>query len=833
MRRIFQTLFILCLLGNIISVFADEPRYKNTSLEIEERVEDLLSRMTLEEKALMLSGDTTGFDSRPNERLGIPALRMTDGPVGVRWGKSVTFPASVCMAATWNPDLIYEYGRALGRETKAKGRNVILGPCVNIHRTPFAGRNFETFGEDPYLASRIVEACVRGVQDEQVIVTVKHFVCNNQEFERHSIDAKVDERTLHEIYFPAYKAAIDAGCWAVMASYNRINGHYACSNVYLLNDILKNRWGFKGFVMSDWGAVHSLVPTMYAGLDIEMPTAGYMTQENVIREINTGRMKVSKIDDKVRCMLRAMMATGIFDGKLDQGACDTPAHREIARKIAQQGIVLLKNENSILPLNSKKYKTVAVIGPNASVCRTGGGGSSFVTPTHAVSPLQGLKSGADQFEIRFAQGLYMDKVYKPIPSKFLRPPKGSGAEQGLLGEYFYNAAFTGEPVYTRVDSIIDFFWYRSGPKDLADEYFSIRWTGQLVPEASGKYILAITSDDGSRLYVNGKRVIDNWGKHGMLDKTVTLDLERGVPVNIKIEFYEETGEAGMCLGWERVLENPLTEAVNAAKESDVALVFLGNTHQIETEGIDRTTLDLPEGQVDLLKKIVAVNPNTVVILNCGASVNMTEWINDAPGIMLAWFPGQEGGNAIADLLLGNVNPSGKLSTTFFKKGEDCPAYGNYPGEDDTEVYAEGVFVGYRHLDKENIEPAFAFGHGLSYTTFDYSNLKLSTEKIKAGESIEVSCSVKNSGPVAGDEVVQLYLGDVEASFPRPVKELKGFKRISLKSGETKTVSFTIKHEDMAFFDICSKDWRVEPGQFKIYIGSSSRDIRLTGNFGVR
>ena len=832
MKDLVFVFFMFCVFVGVS--YAGDMLYKDETASIENRVEDLLSRMTLEEKALMVAGDTTGFDSRVNERLGIPALRMTDGPVGVRWGdSSVAFPVSVCMAATWNPELIYEYGRALGRETKAKGRNVILGPCVNIHRTPFAGRNFETFGEDPYVASRIVETYVKGVQDENVVATVKHYVCNNQEFERHSIDAKVDERTLHEIYFPAYKSAIDAGCWSVMAAYNRINGHYACSNVYLLNDILKDRWGFKGFVMSDWGAVHSLVPTMYAGMDIEMPNGHYLNKENVVREIRAGRMKESKIDDKVRRMLRVMITSGIFDGKLDEGACDTPEHRKLARTIAEQGIVLLKNDNKTLPLDTKKYKTVAVVGPNASIMRTGGGGSSRVNPTNPVSPLQGLEAKAKGFDIRFSQGLFVDKKFTSIESKYLRPPEGREEKFGLLGEYFDNSAFDGEPAFTRVDSMVDFFWNQGSPEGLPGEYFSIRWTGQLVAETSGRYLLAITSDDGSRLYVNGELLVDNWGKHGMMDRSAMVDLEAGVAVDIKIEFYEETGEAGMRFGWEKVKTDPVSDAVETAKQSDIALVFVGNTDRLETEGSDRTTLELPKKQLDFLKKVIAVNPNTVVVLNAGASLDMVEWMDDVPAIMLSWFPGQEGGNAIADLLLGNVNPSGKLITTFFKKWEDCPAYGNYPGEDDTEVYAEGVFVGYRHLDKENIEPAFAFGHGLSYTTFDYSDLKLSSKKINNGESVEVSFTVKNSGDIAGDEVVQLYVGDPESTVPRPVKELKGFKRVSLKPGEMKSVTLILKPEDMAFYDICSKDWKVEPGQFNVYVGASSRDIRLTGEFKVK
>ncbi len=827
--------FLIIVLTVFIASFcaADIPVYQNQSAPIEDRIEDLLSRMTLEEKAAMLSGDSTRFDSKPNARLGIPALRMTDGPVGVRWERSTAFPVSVCMVATWNPDLIYTLGQALGQEAKAKGRNVLLGPCVNIHRVPQGGRNFESFGEDPYLASRIVANYVKGVQSGHVIATVKHFACNNQEFERSSIDVKIDERTLHEIYLPAFRAAVQkGGAWAVMSAYNRINGQYCSSNTHLLTDILKNCWGFQGFVMSDWGAVHSVVPTLYAGLDIEMPTGRYLTVDNVRQALREGRMKPSKIDDKVRRMLRAMFSTGIYDQTVvDSGACDTPEHRAIALKVAREGMTLLKNENDILPIRDSKVKSIAVIGPLAANLSYGGGGSSHVTPIHTISPLEGLQSKAGKnFSVQYAEGTFFLDNLSTIPSECLLPPGENNVKHGLLGTYYANDHFEGEPVKKQIDPTIDFDWNWSGPSGMNPEYFSVIWEGRLQAPEDGDFVLAIGSDDGSRLYINGKMEIDNWGGHAVLYKFAKIPLEKEIPVDIRIEYNELSGGAGIHLKWQKAEENPLEKAVALAKASDMTVLFVGNTPDVETEGMDRESLTLSPSQEELVLAIAETNPKTIVVLHCGAGLQMDKWIERVPGLLLAWFPGQEGGDAIADVLLGNVNPSGKLVTTFFKRWEDCAAYSNYPGTDDEVKYAEGIFVGYRHFDAKGIEPLFPFGYGLSYTDFGYSNLSISPKRIKPGESVAVQFTLKNTGKLQGAEVVQLYLGDEKASVKRPVKELKGFQKVDLKAGEQKMISMTIQPDDLKFFDICTSDWKAEPGKFNVFIGSSSRDIRLKGSF---
>ena len=797
--------------------------------DVEKQINEIIHRMTLEEKANMLGGDTTAFDSKPLARLGIPALRMTDGPNGVRWGKSTAFPVGVCIAATWDTSLVYQLGQALGRETKAQGRNVLLGPCVNIHRDAHAGRNFESYGEDPYLAARIAVAFVKGIQSEKVIATTKHFACNNQEFERMSIDARIDERTIREIYFPAFKAAVQEGnTWSIMSAYNRLNGHYASSNTWLLNTILKEEWGFKGFVMSDWGAVHSVVPTMYAGLDIEMPNGRYMNTKNVILAIHESRMKESKVDDKVRRMLRAMIAMNLIEQEIPEGAeLHTPEHIAIAKKVAESGIVLLKNNGDLLPLSADKFKSVAVIGPNASILRTGGGGSSKIDPIEAKSPLDALKEKVKDMKISYSPGMLVAGDLKPVSGEYLETNDG---RSGLWGEYYDNSEFDGKPIEKRIDKNINYYWGNKGPIKKKADYFSIRWTGKLKAPETGKYILATTSDDGSRLYLNGSLVIDNWSDHAMETQTTTVDLVADNWVDIRIEFYEHGGDAGIKLQWQKMTESLLEKAVQIAQESDAVVMFMGFSDRDESEGHDRESNAFPEQQVELIDKVTAVNKNVVVVFNSGAAVQMSEWEKQVPAIVESWYPGEQGGNAIADILLGNINPSGKLVTTFFRDEKDSPTYTNYPGEDDELHYEEGLFVGYRHYDKMDIDPLFPFGHGLSYTDFEYSDLKIASRTVKQGESVTVKLKIKNTGNRAGAEVVQLYLQDNKSSVVRPEQELKSFSKVFLKPGEEQLVTLEINPEAMKYWDIESASWKAEAGEFTVRLGASSRDIRLEGKF---
>jgi beta-glucosidase len=794
--------------------------------KVEERVNRLLAGLTPEEKLSLLAG--TGFDTRPLTRLGLENLRMTDGPVGVRSGQATAFPASISLAASFDPSLVERVAQAIARETKGKNKNVLLGPCVNIHRVPHGGRNFESFGEDPYLAARMAVAYVAGVQSEGVVATVKHFAANNQEAERMTIDAQVDERALHEIYFPAFKAAVqEARVQAVMCSYNRLNGAYACENPHLLNEVLKRDWGFQGLLMSDWGATHSAARALNAGLDLEMPDGQFLNPQNLRKALAAGELSQAVVDEAVRRQLRLLVSLQDRPPKSGSGEVDSPAHRALNLEAARAGIVLLKNDRGVLPLERSKPRTVAVLGPNASVARTGGGGSALVHPTYAVSPLDALKvklgSGV---KILHSPGTVFHEDVQPVPSVCLRPPDGASGRQGLLGEYFDNPEFKGPPVFQRIDAQINFDWQSATPaENLKPDNFSVLWRGRIVAPETGRYVLGIRSDDGSRLYLDGKLLLDNWGDHAVVTLTTLVELGAGEPRDIKIEFYERGGEAVAVLGWRRVEVDPIELAVEQAKNADVALVFAGHTESIESEGLDRSSLELPAEQVRLIREVSKVNPRTVVVFNTGAPVLMGDWVEAVPSLLQTWFGGQEIGNAVADALLGDANPSGKLPMTFPKRWEHAPAYNNYPGKAGAVRYAEGIFVGYRHFDQKEIEPQFPFGFGLSYTSFGYRDLSI---RAMGRGRFEVRLFVKNTGNRAGAEIVQLYMHDAASSLPRPPQELKGFQKVMLAPGEETQVRFVLDESSFSFYDPAKERWTAEAGEFEVRVGSSSRDIWVRG-----
>jgi len=826
------TMFACCLACSALAQGASEPPYLDTDLPIEERVNDLLSRMTLEEKIDQVSGESL-MDTRRNDRLGIPPLKMADGPHGVTRVKATCFPTAISMAASWDPDLVTRIGVAIAEETRARGRNVILGPCVNIHRTPLGGRNFESFSEDPYLAARMAVAYVKGVQSRKIATSVKHYACNNQEWERGTINVKIDERALREIYLPAFKAAVqEAGAWTVMAAYNRVNGPYCAANKRLLQDILKNEWGFKGLVMSDWGACHDTVDSANAGLDLEMPGPGRYFTAPLLAAVKKGDVSEATLDDKVRRILRVKFLAGLFDGE-DQGkgALNTAEHRALARTAGAHGIVLLKNERNILPLKREAIQSIAVIGPNAAVARLGGGGSSDVSPFYSVSPLEGIKNKCgENIPVHYSQGCPILSQLTAIPSTHLTPTDGSEGQHGLRGEYFNNKDLDGTPLLPRIDPQIDFDWGDGSPaSEVNADRFSARWTGKLSPPVSGTYELGMTSDDGFRLYLDGKLLVNSWVDQAALTTVVSVDLEAGRAYDICAEYYENIGDAMVKLGWQPP-GNPFAEATRIAAESDVAIVFAGLSSRIEGEGVDRHDMELPGRQKALIEAIARTNRNTIVVLINGTPLVMSGWIDEVPAVVEAWYPGQEGGNAIADVLFGDVNPSGKLPTTFPRRLEDSPSHGNYPGKDGVVHYAEGIFVGYRYFDSRHVEPLFPFGHGLSYTQFEYSDLAISSRYNAADAQIQVSLNVQNIGDREGAEVVQLYVHDVEASVERPVKELKAFKKVNLKPGEKQAVTFELDRSALSFYDTDRREWVAEPGVFEILIGSSSRDIRLSKPF---
>ena len=660
--------------------------FMDSSVKLEKRVEDLLSRLTLEEKFKLCSGRRM-WHTKPIKRLGVKSFTMYDGPHGVRPDemgekKSTYFPSAICRAATWDHELSYEFGKAVAKEVREVGAHMLLAPGINIQRTPMNGRTFEYQTEDPHLNKVLAVATVRGIQSQKIAACVKHFICNNQETNRFTVSSEVSERALQEIYLPAFKATVqEADAWSFMTCYNKVNGVYGSENFNLLRERLMNEWGFRGFTVSDWSATAytSTEKCVIAGLSLEMPTANKYKKRNLTKAFQEGKFTEEILNDNVKRLLRVMFLVGLFDNEntLPKGSRNTPEHQAVARKIAEDGIVLLKNEEDLLPLNMNEIQKIAVVGPNANFKIEGGdilskGGSSVNYPPYEIRPLEGLRQ--------------------------------------------------------------------------------------------------------------------------------------------------------KCKNKVEIIDTP--------SKADITIVFAGlnHNHGMDAEGEDKDAFELPLEQVKLIRKTMQENPKTIVVLINGSPIAMDDWIDNVPSVIEAWYGGMEAGTAIANVLFGDINPSGKLTITFPKKLSDSPAHASkrtYPGNDKV-FYDEGIFVGYRHFDTKNIEPLFPFGYGLSYTTFTYENLTIGKEKIRGDDVLKVSVDITNTGKINGKEVVQLYIQDVQSSVERPLKELKGFKKINLNSGQMKTIVFELNKDDLSFYNPIENSWVVEKGTFKILIGSSSRDIRLEG-----
>jgi beta-glucosidase len=790
------------------------------------RAEAWLGAMTADEKMALVAG--TGFDSVGVPRLHIPALRMTDGPVGVRTGQATAFPASALLAATFDPALVERVGAAIARETKGHGKNVLLAPAVNIVRSPLCGRNFEYFSEDPELAARMAVAYIKGVQSQGVVATVKHFAANNQETERMAVSAEVDPRTLHEIYLPAFEAAVKEGqVAAVMCAYNKLNGIYACEHPGLLGETLRAQWGFRGLVMSDWTATHSLAPAMRAGLDLEMPKPEYYTAAGIRAALDRQEITPALLDERVRRQLRVIAALHLEeDASLRPEAIDSLEHRALGREAARAGFVLLKNQGGLLPLDRSKLRRIAVVGPRGGLV-DGGGGSAHVSATHKVTLVDGLREAlGGKVRIDYAPGEITADGFEPIPAAVLTPPPGH-VGQGLLGEYFLGKERAGTPKLVRIDPTVDFRWEMAAPAPgLPEDNFSARWTGKLTPQTSSLYALALRSDDGSRLYLDGKLVVDNWGDHAPTLKTAEIELVAGKAYDLRLEYYESLIGASVELLWQRADKDPLRKVAKIARGADLVIAAVGDGMADEMEGADRTSLALPGRQDEIVRAAAAVNPRIVVITTAGAAVAMP-WLDQALAVVHGWFPGQEAGAALADVLLGEVSPSGKLPVTFPKGLEDEPWFGNFPGADGKVAYKEGILVGYRGYDASKREPLFPFGHGLSYTTFTYRDLTATPWDRERG--VTARLKVKNTGGRRGAEVVQIYVHAQSTGIPRAEQELRAFAKVMLAPEEEREVTLTLLPRAFAYFDVARPEhdaWQVEPGVYELRAASSSRDVRL-------
>ena len=813
------------LLFAAASVWTTVARADQSAVDL--RVDRIMGQLSAADKIKLLHG-VDDFFTGDVAGAGVPRTKMTDGPVGTRNdGKSTAYPAGVLLAATWDPAIAEREGTSLGRDARARGDHYLLGPGVNICRQAQNGRNFEYMGEDPYLAGRMDVGYIRGVQSQGVAACVKHYACNNQETRRGDVDVRVDERTLHEIYLPAFEAAVKQGhVRSIMASYNKVNGDWATANRYLLTDVLRTEWGFDGVAMSDWGAVHDTLGPMTAGLDLEMPDPKYFNPGKIQPLLDAGKITPAMIDEKVRHLLHVEVEMGWLDRpQLDPAINhDDPAADAVALAVAREGIVLLKNDGGLLPLDRTRAGDVVVIGPDVDRY-VGGGGSSYTDPARPVTILAGLKAVAPgvNFVAMPTTDIEGEGLRTLARASVFAPGKDAG--KPLAAAFFNNPDLAGEPVLERSDKVIDFNWHGNLPAPAVTNHsFSARWKGTIRPGTSGDYVFIVRSDDGSRVILDGKTIVDNWHDQAAHTESATIKLTADRSYELTVEYYNSVGDASIQFAYGPVRPTLTAEQRATIGAAGAAVVCV---HTRESEGGDRA-YGLPSAQRQIIDEVSAINPRTVVVLEAGGNVAMP-WADHVPAIVDAWFPGQAGGRAVAEILFGDVNPSGHLPDTFEKDWPDSPAYGNYPG-DAAVHYAEGIYVGYRWYDRKKIEPRFPFGHGLSYTTFGFKNLKVEPA---AADACTVTVDVTNTGGRAGSAVAQLYVAPPAGGVDRPVRELKGFSRIDLVAGETKTVSFPLDRRSFAHWDVETHGWKVVPGEYGIVVGQSSRDAAVNGSVGVK
>lgn len=831
------------------------PDYKNSELPFEKRIADLVDKMTLEEKCMQLTGSQIEFGQLAlpaNERLGIPPFLVMHGPYGGKFKRApqmiigTYFPVSIAMAATWNEDLVKEITTAMGAEMNAWGGLANAGPAMNIIRDPRTGRSFEYFTEDPFLNGKIAAAYTRGLQSQKVAVILKHYICNNQELNRHGLDIKVSERAMREIYLAGFKeAVVNADARIIMSSYNKVNGTYSGENDFLLNMVLRDDWGFNGFVLSDWGGTHSTVDAANHGLDVEMPRERFYG-EKLVEAVKKGKVSEETLNTMVSNVLRVLFWTGAFDeGPMyETSILRSPEHLAIARKASAQAMVLLKNENNLLPFDLKKNKKIAVIGPNGNYGQhfrngkyhpgllQGGGSSSLGTKEeNMVTPFQGIKDNAGNgVEVVYAPGCYAESGCGNIPVKYLKTPDG---KEGMQMTYYGNARFEGKPVKKEVTAELSYVW--SGELDIPEagldmddkNRYSIEFKSILTAPESREYAFEVRNEAGfAQLFIDGKLLAENkQGSRVYWNDMGNIDLEKGKEYELVVKFAKTGSKADLSIGWDYENVKYLEEAKKLAQTSDAVILTVGLSGQMgDTESGDRRRMELFPAQENLINEIAGVNKNCAVVIVAGSAVTMDNWLDNAPSVLFAWYPGEQGGNGIADIVFGKENPAGRLPITFAKSSDQYPE--DFYSLTDEIEYKEGVFVGYRYFDRYDKEVLFPFGYGLSYTTFNYSNLDVSVTKKSGKRVVTVKADIENTGSRDGDEVVQLYVHDAEASVDRPEKELKGFQRISLKSGEKKTLEFALTDDAFSFWDDDAKKWVLEPGIFEILAGSSSKDIRL-------
>lgn len=830
----------------------------------------LVSALTLEEKVALLAGSAAWL-STPVERLNIPAIKLCDGPNAARGDAlrgvpAACFPVGSAMAATWNAPLIQEVGVALGEEAKTKDVQVLLGPTINLHRHPLGGRHFECYSEDPQLTGSIACAFINGVQSQGVAACAKHFVCNDSEFERHSISSNLDQRTLRELYLRPFEMAVNnADVWSVMSAYNRINGVFASSHTALLRDVLKEEWGFDGAVVSDWGAALETQANLVGGLDLEMPGPARSRGAKLVAAVNAGEVDERWVDDSAARMLRLIARTGRFEqpAKPEQ-AINTPEHQVLARRCAAESMVLLKNSvpagasnnaTPLLPLAPQTNLTLGVIGPNAAIGQIQGGGSSAVSPHYQIMPLPALQAAFPN--LQYAPGCYNHKyIPMPDPSRLLRFDE---ERSGIHLQVWDNPEMTGDAVQTRTLDAQPSPWgfiplgvpgrktagLPGSDKSDDNTGFSAVLETRFTATQDGLHRFGLLSSDKSRLYIDGVELIDNWTDpqpgdaffgHGSSERRGTQVLEANNHYVLKIEFQSTSNSMleGVRFGvLHEPNDNPLTAAIAVAETTDAVVLVVGSNSDWETEGNDRNDLQLPGDQNALISAVAAVNPNTLVVLNTGAPMAMP-WLDEVAAVIQAWLPGQEFGNALVDVITGVCDASGRLPTTFPKQLEDTPSNDHYPGENGVVRYEEGLLMGYPGYLRQQIEPQFAFGHGLSYTQWEMSNLKLNTLGTGAKRSIQARLLLTNTGDRDGTQVVQLYVSDQTGAVDQPPMTLAAFQKITLEAGEEQEVQFEILGTTLRYWEASGANpgWRYPPGKYQVHLGTAADNLLLSQHLMV-
>ena len=804
-------------------------------------IKQLIKDLTLEEKIELLSG-FDAWQTNKIDRLGIPSIKMSDGPNGVRGdgnsGKSsACFPCAISIGSSWNLNLINTLGEELASEAKLKDVDVLLGPTINIHRHPLGGRHFECFSEDPFLTGKIAIEYVKGVQSKNIAACLKHFVGNDTEFERYTVSSNIDERTLREIYLLPFEMAIkEANAKVVMSAYNKLNNIYCSSHKNLLIDILKDEWGFDGYVVSDWGAARDTVENAIGGLDLEMPGPAKSWGKNLITAINDKAVPEDLINDKVKRILNVASFCKRFENPIRKPERDNDSKlkRKLLKDAAQEGMVLLKNDG-ILPLK-KDIKSIGIIGPNAEKAQIIGGGSATLVPYHESHPVSSFQNNfSEKTIVKSAKGCH---TYRYLPEI----NKSLTKENGFLVEYFNVTDNKNDFISSKVLRGSKFWIFEGFAKDIIGTEdrpdIFVKFSCTYVPDISGEHAFEIFAIGKSKLMINNEEIIDNWTDplpgdaffaHGSSSKRGASHLEKDKSYQIEIQYKFEGNFPAIYIGCQPPDKiDLLDEALNIAKEVDEVILLVGTNSDWETEGNDRVDFNLPGEQNTLIEKVLEINPNAIIVLNTGSPVDMP-WVNKAKSILQSWYAGQEYGDALFEILTGLVNPSGKLPTTFPKRIKDTPAYSCYPGENLQMSYDEKLLIGYKWYDRKKIEPLFHFGHGLSYTNFEYSNLRISNSD---KNNFTCSFNIENVGDISGFEISQCYISFMNCDEDEPIKKLQGFDKTYINSGEIKKIEICLDSKSFSTWDIKNHQWEIKKGVFNILIGSSSNNIKLKDSINL-